>query len=263
MAKKNKDDNEEEFLDSENEKEGGSGFVTALTVIIIVVIWLVIFGILIKTDFMGFGSSVLAPVLEDVPVINRILPNSSSEGDSGSNGSATGINDNVYDSLEAANAEIRELQAELIEKTEEVEENKETISSLKKQVSNLKPYKRQFDDFDDLKKAFDEEVVFGDSALPYEEYMKFYEEIEPENAEEIYRQCVEQQQGDAKVQAQAAVYAAMDPSQAAAILGNMTGDIDLVCQILSGMKEAQSAEILASMDTNFASKITKKMMISE
>jgi flagellar motility protein MotE (MotC chaperone) len=262
MAKKNKDNDEEEFMDSESGKEGGGGFVTALTVIIIVVIWLVIFGILIKTDFMGFGSSVLAPVLKDIPVINKILPESATE-DEGMSTSATGINDDQYESLEEANAQINKLQDELIEKTEKIETDKETIASLKKDVSRLKKYKDAFDDFDELKKEFDEEVVFGENALSYEEYMKYYEQIEPENAEEIYRQCVEQQQGDAKIQAQAKIYSEMEASNAAAILENMTGDLDLVCHILSTIKEEQASEILAAMDTNFASKITKKMSVME
>ncbi len=262
MAKKKKqDDNDEVMMENEGEKSG-NGFVTALTIIIIVAIWLVIFGILIKTDFMGFGSSVLTPVLEDVPVINRILPNYSSTNDNNI-GSVTGINDDMYDSLEEANAQIRKLQEQLLDKTETVEDNKQTISTQKKEISRLKKYRDAFEDFDDLKKAFDNEVVFGESALPYEEYMKFYQEIEPENAEEIYRQCVEQQQGDAKIQAQATRFAAMDPTNAAAILGNMTGDLDVVCQILGNMKEAEAAEILAAMDTNFASKITKKMTVSD
>lgn len=262
MAKKNKDNGEEEFMDSESEKGGGSGFVTALTIIIIVIIWLVIFGILIKTDFMGFGSSVLAPILEDVPVVNKILPEYSTDDDD-TVSSVTGINDDMYESLEDANAQIKKLQEELIDKTETVETDKETISSLKKNVSKLKKYKDAFDDFEKLKKEFDEEVVFGENALPYEEYMKYYEAIEPENAEEIYRQCVEQQQGDEKIQAQAKIYSEMEASSAASILENMTGDLDLVCKILSNMKEAQASAILAEMDTNFASKVTKKMSVME
>lgn len=261
MAKKNKDDNGD-LMENDSEKGGGSRFVTVLTVIIIVVIWLVIFGILIKTDFMGFGSSVLTPVLKDIPVINKILPDYSTEKE-GNTGSVTGINDDSYDSLEEANAMINKLQEELIDKTERVESDREEISSLEKEVSKLKKYKDAFDEFDKLKKEFDEEVVFGENSLPYEEYMKFYEGIEPENAEEIYRQCVEQQQGDAKIQAQAKIYSSMEPTNAAAILENMTGDLDLVCKILSSMKETESSAILAAMDTNIASKITKKMSIME
>lgn len=261
MAKKKKADNGD-IMENDSEKEGGSGFVTALTVIIIVVIWLVIFGILIKTDFMGFGSSVLAPVLKDIPVINKILPENSIE-EKGNTGSVTGINDNSYDSLEEANTMIKKLQEELIDKTGQVENDREEIASLQKEVSKLKKYKDAFDEFDKLKKEFDEEVVFGENALPYEEYMKFYEGIEPENAEEIYRQCVEQQQGDAKIQAQAKIYSSMEPANAAAILENMTGDLDLVCEILSSMKETEASVILAEMDTNIASKITKKMSIME
>jgi len=259
MAKKNKD-NDENFIENDSDK-GGSKFVTILTIIIIVLIWLVIFGILIKTDFMGFGSSVLAPVLKDVPVINKILPDYTPE--TGDTTSVTGINDDAYASLEEASAEIRRLREELIDKTDTVESNKETISDQKKEIQRLKKYKDAFADFDELKKQFDEEVVFAENAPAYEEYMKFYESIEPDNAAEIYRQCVEQQQGDARIQKQAKYYSTMEPASAANILGNMTGDLDLVCQILGAMKEAEASAILAQMDTNFASKITKKMSIME
>jgi len=259
MAKKNKD--EEEFIESDGEK-GGSRFVTVLTVIIIVLIWLVIFGILIKTDLMGFGSSVLAPVLKDVPVLNMILPDYTPD-EENSDDSVTGINDDAYASLEEANAEIRRLREELIEKTEKVENNKDTISSQEKDIKKLKKYKEAFDEFDELKRQFDEEVVFGDSALPYEDYMKFYESIEPETAEELYRECVELQQADQKIQTQAEIYAAMDAETAAAIMENMPGDLDLVCQILKAMKEDQASAIIGAMGTNFASKVTKKMSIMD
>ena len=52
------------------EESTGSKLVTALIVIVIVAIWLLIFGVLIKLDVGNFGSSVLTPVLKDVPVLN-------------------------------------------------------------------------------------------------------------------------------------------------------------------------------------------------
>ena len=44
--------------------------------LIIILIWLAIIVLLIKCDVGGFGSSVLAPVLKDVPYVNKILPDS-------------------------------------------------------------------------------------------------------------------------------------------------------------------------------------------
>ena len=56
------------------EDEDAGGVSVALVTIVIVIIWLAILCLLIKLDVGGFGSGVLAPVLKDVPVINKILP---------------------------------------------------------------------------------------------------------------------------------------------------------------------------------------------
>ena len=70
MAKKDK--NKENKVSTD--ESTGSKIVTMLIVLVIVVIWLAIFGVLIKLDVGNFGSEVLYPVLKDVPVVNMILP---------------------------------------------------------------------------------------------------------------------------------------------------------------------------------------------
>lgn len=57
---------------------------------------------MIKMDVGNFGSEVLAPVIKDVPVINRILP------DDGSNSQTNG-----YTNIDEANARIKQLENEL------------------------------------------------------------------------------------------------------------------------------------------------------
>ena len=76
--KKNKDNSElDEVLDvdetDDEEKVKGGTLWTIIVAVVIIAIWLVIFGLLIKLDVGGFGSTVLRPILKDVPVINRIL----------------------------------------------------------------------------------------------------------------------------------------------------------------------------------------------
>ena len=93
MAKKDK----KKSQDNTMEESTGSKLVTALIVIVIVAIWLLIFGVLIKLDVGNFGSSVLTPVLKDVPVLNWFLP------DSGSDDSSQSVE---YDNLKEANARI-------------------------------------------------------------------------------------------------------------------------------------------------------------
>jgi len=108
---------------------------------------------------------------------------------------------------------------------------------------------------------FDQNVVFGEEAPDIEEYRKYYEEISPENAEEIYRQVIEQLQAEQRIIDQAQMYKSMKPADAAAILEEMTGDLDLVAQILLSMKTKEAGAILAEMNTDMAAKITKKMSI--
>ena len=82
--KKNKDNSElDEVLDvdetDDEERVKGGTLWTIIVAVVIIAIWLVIFGLLIKLDVGGFGSTVLRPILKDVPVINRILPDASDE----------------------------------------------------------------------------------------------------------------------------------------------------------------------------------------
>ena len=62
-----------------DEENIGSKILSVFFVILIVIVWLAILVALIKFDVGGFGSSVLRPVLKDVPVINKILPEASEE----------------------------------------------------------------------------------------------------------------------------------------------------------------------------------------
>lgn len=62
--------------DGEEDEIKGGGLAVAVVVMLIVLVWLAIFALVVKTDVGGFGSSVLYPVLKDVPVVNKILPKS-------------------------------------------------------------------------------------------------------------------------------------------------------------------------------------------
>ena len=102
MAKKDK--NKENKVSTD--ESTGSKIVTVLIVLVIVVIWLAIFGVLIKLDVGNFGSEVLYPVLKDVPVVNMILP------EPAQNQSDTSTS-KEYDNLTEANARIKELESQL------------------------------------------------------------------------------------------------------------------------------------------------------
>lgn len=101
MAKKDKDRENQELNEEES---AGSKIVTVLIVLVIILIWLGIFGVLVKLNVGNFGSDVLYPVLKDVPVLNWILPEV--EGDDAKTSKE-------YDNLTEANARIRQLESQL------------------------------------------------------------------------------------------------------------------------------------------------------
>lgn len=239
----------------EGEQEGlGSKILSAIIIIAIIIIWLAIFALLIKYDVGGFGSTVLRPVLKDVPVINRILPDVADE---------TTAEEQAYpyNNLSEAMDRINELEGELAAAKSTNSTNANYVAGLEKEVQRLKTFEQNQLAFETEKDEFDKDVVFNDKAPDIEEYRKYYEEIDPDNAAKLYKEVLEQQQVTENVKALADKYANMKPANAAAILNGMTGDLDLVAQILETMDSKKAALILGAMDTNVAAKVTKKMSL--
>lgn len=254
MARKKKNDLENAPQTGAEEERKGSKIVSFLIALVIVIIWLGVFALLIKMDIGGFGSRVLAPVLEDVPIINKILP-----GDSG----YTDSEGNTYKNLDAAMARIAELELQLDSMNSSGAANSDYIAELEAEIDRLRIFEEAQKDFEKRVAEFDREVVFADKAPDLEEYKKFYEGIDPANAAVLYQQVVEQIQIDANMEEQGKRFANMDAEKAAQILSEMTGDLDLVCGILKSMKTNQSAEIIANMTSEFAAKVTKKMTLMD
>ena len=239
------------------EKEGiFSRILTIIIVLFIVAIWLAIFALLIKYDVGGFGSTVLRPMFKDIPGINQILPDIPDE-------QAAEENNYPYKNLPEAMDRISELEAELAAANGTKKGNANYLAQLEAEVARLKTFEENQLQFQKEKDKFDKEVVFNDKAPDPEEYKKYYESIDPDNAAEIYRQVVEQQDTEKKLVEQAEMYKNMKPEEAAAILNGMGGDLDLVANILLHMKTKDAGAILAKMDTNMAAKITKKISIMQ
>lgn len=238
---------------NEGMEKGNNKILTVLIAIAIAIIWFVILGLLIKFDIGGFGSGVLRPIIKDVPIINKILPNVSEE-------QLAKENDYEYKSLAEAVAKINELEDiidELEKKNNEIKAENDELSA---EVKRLKEFEENQVEFEQRQLEFDKNVVFADQAPDVENYKEYYEEINPANAEIIYRQVVEQLQYSQAIEEKADIYRKMDPEAAAKILETMTADVESVAKILLAMRPAESAKILAEMDNVMAAKITKKML---
>lgn len=243
---------DDEELDDDEEKAKGGIVWTILVAIVIIAIWLLIFGLLIKMDVGGFGSTVLRPLLKDVPVVNMILPDAPDEEVAADTGYK-------YKNLAQAVDRIKELEREVENYRSENESDKQKIAELQAEVDRLKVFENNQTYFEELKKKFDEEVVFTKNAPDIKEYKAWYEKMDKENAANIYEKVLLRINYTEKVKEWADAYSRMDASKAAGILEEMTGDIDLVSDILQNIKAQQRAAILAEMDPVFAAKITKVM----
>lgn len=237
--------------DDDDEKSGPAGVIFGvLTAIAIIAIWLVIFGLLVKMDVGGFGSTVLRPILKNVPVVNMILPEATDEEVAKDNGYK-------YKNLAEAIERIKQLEKELEGHQNMGNQNNDQIAALQAEIDRLKAFENNQTYYEELKKKFDEEVVFNSKAPDIKNYKEWYEKLDKENAAKIYEQVLLKINYTEKVKTWAEAYSKMDAKSAAAILEEMTGDINLVSDILLNIKTDKRADILAAMDPTFAAKLTK------
>ena len=235
------------------EDEDGSSVSVFFVTLVIVVIWLAILALLIKLDVGGFGSGVLAPIFKNVPVINKILPDDTvmeTDDKEGYGG---------YSSLKEAVDYINLLEKELEQTQSSDLSRSEEIAELKAEIIRLKEFEDKQVEFQRIKNEFYEEVIYAEKGPGAEEYVKYYEEMDPATAEELYKQVIMQMEEDSKIQDYAQAYAEMKPKEAAEIFDTMTNDLDLVARILGVMTAEDRGNILAQMDPDVAAKITKIM----
>lgn len=248
---------QQELEDDTEESSGGSKAALVFVTLIIIIIWLAILALLVKMDVGGFGSTVLAPVLKDVPYINKILP-ATDESELG-----TEDTEYPYQTLDEAVAYIKELELELQTAQEGSSENSAYVAQLESEVAKLQQYEQNEADFENEKAQFYEEVVFNDKAPDISEYQKYYESIDPANAEELYKEVVQQEQTSQELTDYVSTYSQMKPKEAAAIFDTMTDNLELVAKILNQMDRQSAANILGKMDSQTAAKVSELMEPAE
>ena len=238
-------------LDDEAEQEGlGSKILLVFVTLLIILIWLGIIAVLIKFDVGGFGTTILRPLIKDVPYVNMILPEVPDLEEGA---------EYQFETIDDAVVRIKELEQMLDQAYIDNNTNIDTIAQLQTQITELQKYKEERDYFEEIKEKFYEEVVFSPSAPDIDEYRTYYESIDPENAEVLYKQVVEQLEYDAMVQDYAKTYSTMKAKEAAAIFDTMTNDFELVADILQNMSTKARADILGKMTPENAAKLTAIM----
>ena len=246
-----KEISEQEAKLAEDEEAGGVS--VFLVTVVIVVIWVAILCLLIKLDVGGFGSGVLAPVLKDVPVDNKILPADTTvtTDDEESYGG--------YTSLREAVDYIKELELQLEDAQAASTVDSEELAELRAEIERLQTFEDAQVEFERIKTEFYEEVIYAENGPGAEEYQKYYQTIDPTTAEYLYKQVVEQVEADKEIQDYAQAYAEMKPKQAASIFEAMTDDLDLAAKILDQMSAEDRGNILGAMDPETAARLTRIM----
>ena len=237
-------------------EEEGSSIPIFLTTVAIVGIWLLILCVLIKLDVGGFGSSVLTPLLKDVPVVNQILP---SETPLGMEGEETEDEYAGYTNLKEAVEQIKLLELQIEQEDLKASALEEENAKMKEEIARLKTFEASQVEFERIKKEFYEEVIYADKGPGVEEYQKYYESIDPATAEFLYKQVVAQLEESKEIQDYAQAYSEMKPKQAAAIFEKMTNNLELAARILKEMAPEDRGKILGAMDAEIAAKLTKIM----
>ena len=235
------------------EDEESNGLVTFFATLLIVILWLAVVCVIIKLDVGGFGSKVVAPILKDVPILNKILPGVSLTE------TANPENYGGYTNLRDAVEQIRELELELEQAQLALKNKNEDINNLKAEVIRLQEFEKMQVEFQRIRTEFYEEVIYADKGPGAEEYRKYYEEMDPTSAEYLYKQVVAKLEATKQIQDYALAYSQMKPKQAAGIFEEMTDNLELVAKILQTMSADSRGAILGVMDAEIAARLTKIM----
>ncbi len=237
-----------------DEQIDGNGASVVIVTLFIILIWLGILILLVKMDVGGFGSNVLTPIFKDVPVINKILPSESTTETSNDKETYGG-----YSSLKEAVEQIKTLEKQLDQAQSTNATYAEQINTLKAEVQRLKTFEDNQVEFQKIKEQFYEEVVYAENGPGADEYRQYYEEMDPTTAEALYKQVIQTEAADKQMQEYANTFSNMQASEAAAILGNMTDNLDLAASILQNLDVSTRGAILGAMDSAIAARIVKIM----
>ncbi len=189
------------------------------------------------------------PALRSIPVVKNIIPAEESEKDE-------------YSGLTREQLVVQNKKLEAEKKA--LEEEKSALSDradeLDKELVRLREIEANQLEFKAEKEEFDRMIAENDPNA----YMQFYESIDPENAETLYREAA----GDSVTQKELKQYVQtfenMKKDAAAKVLEEMIGtDMELVVRILNNISSEQRGAILGAMEPENAAAAVKQMAPDE
>ncbi|MCL2699871.1 MAG: hypothetical protein FWE68_06120 [Defluviitaleaceae bacterium] len=225
-------------------KKGGK-----LKKVILAVLFLAIIGLLVGVigfNFMNLRERFLRGAIDNIPIVNTLLPAPESEEGGGP--------------PQATNAELvtqaDDLQREVDRLTSEREDLIRRMGIYTAEIENLRAITEQIEQFRRDKDEFDRMIALRDPAA----FRNFYESILPENADILYREAVTASERAQELRRLTTTVASMDERSAARMLENLiTTDMDIVVMLLSNVSTDAAASIIDGMSSENAAAVVKQM----
>ncbi len=163
-------------------------------------------------------------------------------------------NNYKFNNLSEAIEYIKELELELANYQQAQGTDGEMITELRQEIERLKVFEANQAAFEQEKEQYYNEVVLGNGDQVASDFARWYENIDSATAEEIYRQVIEKEKLDQKLQDYVLAFSKMDAETAALIFQEMTGDLDTVIKILNTMDAKNRSAILSALAARDAGK---------
>lgn len=234
-------------------------FLTAL--LIMAAIFGGTFFVIIHNNINGLGER-LRKDIQDIPLLKLALPEAP----------------DPLDEKYMSEAEVRRKYTEMRKNLEKLKKELETA---RKKIKELEKYAQsnaltKAESEKALKEVETQKALLQEKEKKLEEdrqklnelaaqadktgYREFYEQLNGEAAEKIYREIVQEEKVAAEVKNFVQIYENMDASDAAKVFEELgTKKIDLVVEIIKNMKKEKASEILGVMNPARAAEITEKL----
>ncbi|NLL69652.1 MAG: hypothetical protein GX238_00800 [Epulopiscium sp.] len=238
MVKEGKEVEVQEIEESEKKRNKKGKWI----VILVLVFVAFLASLVMYSDFAQIRSQHLPTVLRKIPIVGNLVPSLAEQ------------NSSVEKEEDKSKSE-----EELVELQETYKQLLEQNQALEKEIKRLKEIESLQLEFQQQKEEF-ARIMMSQDGFDKEAYVAFYEKLNPEIAEMLYRYSVERVQYSREVKQYAETFQEMDESSAAAILEEMgQTDMALVVLIITHIDVEQRARVLGEMTPKTAATITKQM----
>jgi len=265
VKRKNKgelDDQSSAEISVDKKSKGGGlvfGIISLLSALLIICV--VLFGflfIIIKINFMGVADTYKESVA-GVPLLNLALPVEAEEGELTFEDvmkENTKLKKDVEDlksKEEYALSELERLRTFEDEYQARIMVNEERTRDLEKQIADLEAEKRAMEE---VRYEVERMIAEGDT----EGFAQYFEMVQPSIAAEIYAQIIQKSNTSDETKSFIRLYEGIDPATTAAIFEEMgLTRLDLIVDVLNGMKREVATEVISAMNTEFASAVTLRL----